>query len=159
MDAPTPHPHIEPLVGLLGMWRGQGAGRYPTIPSFSYDEELRFWHTGRPWVGYEQRTQKDGSPAHNEVGYWRPYPDGHIELVLAHAFGIAEVQEGRIEGAVIEVRSTTLASTRTANVVEAVARTFWLDGDTLRYEVRMAFGDQPLQNHLEATLQRVMSSD
>jgi hypothetical protein len=153
----TPHPLIAPLEGLLGTWRGRGHGRYPSIADFDYDEDLRFWHTGRPWIGYEQRTRnlESGAPMHSELGYWRSDPEGRVEIVLAHAFGIAELQEGRIEDGRIEVESKSLSSTSTANVVEAVTRTFELDGDRLTYSVEMAFGDQPLQNHLSASLQRV----
>ena len=156
MSAPQPHAAIEPLAGFLGRWRGRGHGQYPGIAAFDYDEDLHFWHTGRPWIGYEQRTRAvdTGAPMHSEVGYWRPLREGRIEIVLAHAFGVTEIQEGRVEGTRIEVQSTTLASTSTANKVEAVTRVFELDGERLTYEVEMAFGDEPLQNHLSSSLER-----
>ena len=50
-EAPPPlHPELEPLAGLLGAWRGEGAGEYPTIAPFRYGEELRFWHVGKPFL-------------------------------------------------------------------------------------------------------------
>jgi hypothetical protein len=33
------HKGIEPISYLLGTWRGEGKGRYPTIEDFSYGEE------------------------------------------------------------------------------------------------------------------------
>lgn len=46
--APPPvHPAIQPLSYLLGTWRGQGEGGFPTINSFSYGEELVFSHSGK----------------------------------------------------------------------------------------------------------------
>jgi len=39
------HPAVAPLSFLLGTWRGQGEGGFPTIHSFSYGEELHFSHS------------------------------------------------------------------------------------------------------------------
>jgi hypothetical protein len=156
-QAPPPlHPELEPLAGLLGTWRGEGAGEYPTISSFRYGEEVRFWHTGKPFLAYAQRTWslEDGRPLHAETGFWRAKPGGTVELVLAHPTGIVEVQEGRLDGGRIELKSTTMATTATAKQVTAVARRFDLAGDRLRYTLAMAAVGQPLQHHLAAELHR-----
>jgi THAP4-like, heme-binding beta-barrel domain len=156
---PTPplHPDVASLAGLLGVWRGEGAGEYPTIAPFRYGEEVRFWHVGKPFLAYTQRTWSldDGRPLHGESGYWRPKPGGAVEVVLAHPTGIAEVLEGRVDGGRIELGTTTVATTSTAKEVTALRRRFELDGDTLGYTVAMAAVGQPLQHHLAATLRRV----
>jgi hypothetical protein len=47
-----------------------------------------------------------------------------------------------------------VASTTTAKDVAGLSRTYSIDGDTLTYQLEMAFGDNELQNHLSGTLQR-----
>jgi hypothetical protein len=158
--APPLHPEVEALAGLLGTWRGEGAGRYPTITGFRYGEEVRFWHVGKPFLAYAQKTWSldDGRPLHAESGYWRAKPGGVVEVVLAHPTGIVEVQEGRLDGGLIELRSTTVAGSGTAKEVTALHRRFELDGDRLTYTVAMEAVGQPLQHHLAAELLRVVQN-
>jgi hypothetical protein len=158
MAEPTPplHPDVAALAGLLGTWRGEGTGEYPTIAAFGYGEEVRFWHTGKPFLAYTQRTWSldDGRPLHGETGFWRAKPGGAVEVVLAHPTGIVEVLEGRVDGGRIELDSTTVATTSTAKEVTALRRRFQLDGDALAYTLAMAAVGQPLQHHLSARLHR-----
>jgi THAP4-like, heme-binding beta-barrel domain len=153
---PPLHPDVAALAGLLGTWRGEGGGEYPTIDSFGYGAEVRFWHTGKPFLAYAQRTWSldDGRPLHTETGYWRPKPGGVVEVVLSNPNGIVEVLEGRIDGGRIELDTTTVATTSTAKEVTALRRRYQLDGDTLAYTVAMAAVGQPLQHHLSARLHR-----
>jgi hypothetical protein len=156
MTEPALHPSLEPVAWLLGTWTGEGEGFYPTIESFGYGEESRFWHSGKPLISYLQRTWSldDGTPLHSEAGFWRPQEDRTIELVLAHGFGVAEVSEGRVEGRRIEVTSRSLTRSSSANRVESVRRVVMLEGDDLTYDIAMAAAEQPLQGHLKARLHR-----
>jgi hypothetical protein len=155
-EAPPLHPQIEPIAFLLGTWRGEGKGEYPTIQSFAYAEEVRFWHVGKPFLLYTQRTWTldDGQLRHSEMGYWRPVGEGRLEIVLAHPTGIAEIQEGTVSGGRIEVGSALIGLTRTAKEVTRVERTFELRDGVLAYELRMEAVGQPLQGHLRAELRR-----
>lgn len=157
METAPRHERIEPISFLLGTWRGEGRGIYPTIDDFSYREESRFWHDGRPFLFYEQRTWRleSGAPSHSEVGFWRPQSDGSIEIVLAHTNGIVEIQTGTIEGDRVHTRSTDLVSAPTAKTVEGLERTYSVSGNELLYIMHMAFGEHESQQHLEATLHRV----
>lgn len=162
---PAPlHPDVEPLRYLLGTWQGEGAGRYPTIDGFSYVETVELWHSGKPFLGYQQRTRHpvSGAPMHAESGYWRVVaaadlpPDAiAVEGIIAHPTGIAEVLAGTAVGTRLSVASATVARTPTAKDVVAVERRIEVSGDVLTYEVQMAAVGQPLQFHLAATLHRV----
>ncbi|MEX2503528.1 MAG: FABP family protein [Egicoccus sp.] len=155
------HDNLEPLAGLLGTWAGEGAGHYPTIEDFTYHEEVTFGHVGKPFFTYAQRTSNPatGEPMHSETGYLRVVTPPHErpvrgELVLAHPFGIVEVDEGGFVDGVLDLRATGLGRTSTAKAVHALRRRFVLDGDTLSYDLWMAHADTPETHHLAATLHR-----
>ena len=46
-ESPPVHPLVQPIAFLLGTWRGEGEGGFPTIQSFKYGEEIKLWHTGK----------------------------------------------------------------------------------------------------------------
>jgi len=151
------HAALEPVAFLLGRWRGEGSGQYPTIQPFRYREEIHFWHTGKPFLAYTQRTEAsdDGRPLHAEMGYLRIVADGRAELVIAQPTGFAEIEVGIVRPGRIELESTVVARTATAKPVTALARTIWLDGETLRYTLQMALDGGPLLPHLAASFRRM----
>ncbi|EFJ37014.1 hypothetical protein SELMODRAFT_165176 [Selaginella moellendorffii] len=156
---PPIHPALAPLGFLLGSWRGAGEGGFPTIKSFGYGEEIRLWHTGKPVMAYTQKTWKasSGEPMHAESGYWRPRPDGSLEVVIAQSTGLAEVQIGTYDA---ENKTVTLHSSLVGNAskVTAISRRFQVTGDDeLSYTVEMATSgtNQQLMPHLRAVLKKV----
>ena len=157
---PDLHPGLTVLAPLLGTWAGAGAGEYPTIPSFSYLEEVTFGHIGKPFLAYGQRTKAadDGRPLHAETGYLRVPTAGRVELVLAHPTGVTEIQEGTVtvdDGVMqLELTATSIGLTSSAKDVTALSRSFRIDGDELAYTLCLGAVGQSLQHHLAATLHR-----
>jgi hypothetical protein len=153
---PPPHPVVAAVAFLLGTWRGEGEGYYPTIEGFAYGEELRIGHMGKPFLTWAQRTWSldDGRPLHVESGFLRPVPGDRVELVLAHPTGVAELAEGEVHGRVVELSSRLVGCTSTAKPVTAISRRLEVEGDSLRYGLSMAAVGQAESDHLSATLRR-----
>lgn len=156
-----PHPAIAPLAFLLGRWEGAGVGGYPTIDSFQFGQELIFSHNGKPFISHVSRSWRmaeDGTigpPLGTETGYWRPQPDGKLEVTLAHPTGIVEIYIGEISGTKIEMVTDVVARTATAKEVTGGRRIYGLAGPDLGWAYDLAAMGQPLQSHLSAMLQRV----
>ena len=153
---PTLHPDVEPIAFLLGAWRGEGHGDWPTSGPFRYGEEMTFEHEGKAFLLYSQRSwgAEERTPLHFERGFFRLAGPGRVEVVLAHPLGIVEVAEGPLSGTAIEVASSTIALTATGSPVTELRRRMEVQGDVLRYELHMAMRDVPLTRHLTGELRR-----
>ncbi|GFQ07831.1 upf0678 fatty acid-binding protein-like protein at1g79260 [Phtheirospermum japonicum] len=158
---PTPqvavHPAVQPLSYLLGTWRGQGEGNFPTISPFKYSEELQFSHSpNKPVIAYSSKTWKlsSGEPMHSESGYWRPKLDGTIEVVIAQSTGLVEVQKGEYDA---EQRRVKLNSALVGNAskVKEITRVFEIVNGELAYAVAMATNLTSLQSHLKGVLKKI----
>jgi hypothetical protein len=155
-------PELVPLAWLLGTWRGAGLGQYPTIVDFRFGQEATFGYVpGKPYLAYESRSwflSDDGGlvrPLARETGWWRPQPDGAVELLLSHPTGVVEIYVGTVTGARVELRTDVVARTESAKEYSAGHRLYgYVEGDLL-WTYDMAANGQALQNHLSARLQRV----
>ena len=161
MTSPEPHPAIMPVLFLLGTWEGAGVVGYPTIESANFGQEITFGHNGKPFLSYSSRTwllDEDGTigrPLAAETGYWRPQPDGTIEVLLAHPTGILELYLGEIAGTKIEMATDAVVRTSSAKEVTAGKRLYGLVEGDLAYAYDMAAVGQPLQPHVSARLKQV----
>jgi THAP4-like, heme-binding beta-barrel domain len=155
------HPDLVPLAFLLGTWAGAGVGGYPTIEDFRFGQEVTFSHNGKPFLAYTSRSwilDDEGNqvrPAAQESGYWRPQPDGALEVLMAHPTGFVEIWLGRVDGAKIEMQTDLVARTESAKEYTAGHRLYGLVEGDLMYAFDMAAMGQPLQSHLSARLKRV----
>jgi hypothetical protein len=154
---PELHQDLRPLAFLLGTWRGEGTGGYPTMDPFSYVEEMTFDDVGDTFLRYQQESwsPSDHAPIHFERGFLRPGEAGRIEFTLAHPIGLTEVAEGALDGTSFELSSTEVGRTTTGLTTTAVIRRYQVDGDVMRYRTDMATDETPMALHLEAELRRV----
>lgn len=154
------HADVSPLAFLLGHWQGNGQGAYPTIESFSFGQEIAFTHDGRPFLHYFSRTwlvDADGNevrPLALETGFFRPKPQGGLEVVLSHPTGFVEVYYGKVEGAKVEMSTDAVVRTATAKEYTAGQRLYGLVEGDLLWTFDMAAMAQPLQSHIWARLRR-----
>lgn len=154
------HPLCDPVAFLLREWHGSGHGGYPGIEPFAYREEMRVRQSGKAYLAFEQRTwQTDtvgtaGRELHGESGCLGCLENGGLELVVAMAPGHAEVSRGSVDGTRITLANIGVLDTPAASTVTEVRRTWWLEGDVLRYELEMSAHDEPMSWHLSAELRR-----
>lgn len=169
--APALPEALVPLSWLIGTWAGVGLGQYPTIDDFRFGQEVGFSTDGRPFLTYWSRSwllDEGGEkvrPLATETGFWRPRPDNHVEVVLAHPTGYAEVWYGRVEvtgivdaritGARAELRTDLVARTESAKDYSAGHRLYGLVEGELLWTFDMAAVEHGLSNHLSARLKRV----
>jgi len=155
------HPALIPLGFLLGRWEGAGVVGYPTIESVQFGQEITFAENGKPYLIYSSRTWlldsegRPGRPLAMETGFWRPQPDGQLEVLLVHPTGISEIYLGEVTGTKIEMATDAVVRTSTAKEVTAGRRLYGLVGADLAYAYDMAAVGQPLQAHASARLKRV----
>lgn len=155
----TLHPGLASVAGLIGTWRGEGDGEYPTIDSFRYSEEIAFTDVGKPFLHYLQRTWSPaGAPMHTETGYLRVVDGSTAEFVLAQPTGQTELAEGALE-ATAEGFTCFLASrilnSASAKHVDSTQRRLELAGDVLTTHFAMAAVGVQMTHHLKSVLRRV----
>jgi hypothetical protein len=159
MTASTPlAPNLAPVASLLGTWKGEGAGSYPTIDDFSYTEEITFTDVGKPFLHYVQKTWgPTGAPMHTETGYLRIPGDGTAEFVLAQPTGQTELCEGTVrcdgDGVVLEFHAS-LVNSASAKQVTSTHRRYDFSGDEVTSTFAMAAVGQAMTHHLRAQLRR-----
>lgn len=164
-EGPELHEQCLSLLPLVGVWRGGGEVAYPTIDGpFTFGQQIVFAHDGRPFLSYESRSwllDEDGAvirPAARETGWWRPQPDGTVEVLLAHATGITEIFYGRARTMTSwEMATDIVMRTSTAKEVNSGQRLYGIvnNGD-LAYVEERAMAGQPLQPHISSYLARIV---
>lgn len=152
---------LVPLAWLIGRWEGAGVVGYPTIESANFGQEIEFSHNGKPFLAYTSHTwllDDDGTrvrPLASETGYWRPRPEGMLEVTLAHPTGFSEIWVGEAGGGKIELRTDVVARTESAKEYTAGHRLYGLVEGDLFWAFDMAAMGLPLQSHVSGRLKRV----
>lgn len=155
------NPEVQALVSaLVGTWKGQGVGGYPTIDPFEYRETIVIEaRPDHPALHYEQRSWKLSEfgevASHWETGLIRISSDGTATLNNAQG-GRSETMAGtwNIEGAgwLIDLSSTGFAGD---DRVISSTRRFEVGANTLSYDHEMATtATSAMSIHLRSNLAR-----
>ncbi len=164
LQEPKPHDACRALFPLVGVWRGQGTVDYPTIDGpYRFEQQITISHDGRPFLLHETRSRLIDDGGHvvrlaaRETGWWRPQPDGGIELLLAHCTGLLELFSGTTNSqSSWELATETVVRSASAKEVNAARRRYDIDADgELSYVEERAMVGQPMTAHVWARLHRV----
>lgn len=154
---------IQILDRLEGTWKGQGRGYFPGVTSFDTRATLVFTRRDEKTLAYQQQAQKlyDGQtewlPSHWESGFISLLENGDLQLVDIQIGGRNEILVGTVEATddLFRIRFVSKTLNNDPRMVSS-ARTFTLEGDTLRYDMEMQTTkvDQSTP-HLDIVLQRI----
>lgn len=143
------------LSFLIGTWRGQGEGGFPSVEDFRYREQMTFTDAGDGVLVYREEAWDDGGePVHSETGYLRALDDGTIDFALAYPFGVAEVMEGFVEETKLTLASRSVGVTNHGEPVIGLTRVIEVGQGALVYETLMETPKQTMARHLRGTLTR-----
>ncbi|MDT9593540.1 FABP family protein [Nocardioides zeae] len=157
------HPACGPIAWMLGTWRGNGHGNYPSIEPFQFGQELIFTHDGRPFFHYMARSwvvDEQGEKVREgaiETGFLRAKTDGEpgeVELLLAHNTGIVEIWAGNAADGKVEIVTDAIGRVEGAQEVTGGKRLYGNVEGELLYAYDMAAEGHELQSHTWARLQR-----
>ncbi|SDE69789.1 FABP family protein [Auraticoccus monumenti] len=154
------HPDLMGLAWMLGRWEGTGKGSWPGQGDFEYGQQIDFAHNGGPYLHYLSQTfdvDENGTavrPRSMETGFWRPRPDGDVEVVLCAPEGWAEVWVGKITGAKVELTTDAVVRTSSGESYTAGQRLYGNVEHDLLWAFDRATTEHELQPYMWARLQR-----
>jgi hypothetical protein len=154
------HRDLMPIAWMIGRWEGSGKGTYPGTADFDFGQQVDVAHNGGNYLHYLSQTfETDGEgravrPLTMETGFWRPQPDGTLEVVMCHPEGYTEIWYGKINGAQIELTTDAVVRTVSAEDYAAGRRLYGLVEGEMLWTLDKAANGEPLQSHLWARLIR-----
>jgi len=163
-QGPELNPACLSLLPLVGVWRGTGMfGNDPKEGAPQFGQQITVSHDGRPFLRYESLAwllSPDGEvtgPGSRESGWFRPQPDGSVELLVAHAEGRIEVFYGQARSVASWALSTDgVWRTPSGPPVIGATRLYGITIDgRLAYVEERAHEDIALAPHASAALQRL----
>lgn len=158
---PNMHPNLAPLAWLIGRWEGAGVFGYPTIESANFGQVIEVTHDRRPFLEWKSHTwllDAEGNqtaPLATELGFWRPLPDGEVELVLAHPTGIVEMYYGKTSPAKVELSTDGVLRSPSAKEYTAATRLYGNVNGNLLWAMDMSAMGETNASHVSAELKRV----
>ena len=139
-EGPDLHPLCTGLLPLIGVWRGAGEMVEPGADTpVAFGQQIVFAHDGGPFVSYDSRTWLlDGDavtgPGPRETGFWRPQPDGTLEVLIVHSTGLVTPFYGSARNLTSwEMETWAVVRTETAPPVERSTRLYGVVRGDLAY--------------------------
>lgn len=154
-------PALIGLAWLRGRWEGTGYLQWPGQEKMDYSIQVDFADNGEDYLHYlcqafEVNTEGNPTkPVFMETGFWRPLPDGTVDVVMCSPDGFAEIWFGKLQPGRIDLITDAVARTRDAKVAYTAGRRLYgnVDGQLL-FSFDRATEDQELQAYVWATLER-----
>ena len=154
---------FKTLSSLHGSWKGKGRGKFPTIDSFEYEEQLDFEvNSTYPLIHYEQRTVllSTQEPSHWESGFIRVVDDNYIEISNSQDSGRVEVLRGKMLVISDSSYELNLASISLGNDprLKSTKRLIKVSNNSIEYNKFMhthTTKESKMLPHLSATLNKV----
>lgn len=149
------------ILPLIGVWRGNGELVDPATREITpFGQQITLSHDGRGFVKHESviwLLDDAATPAARELGWWRPQPDGTIELLIAHAEGVMEVFYGQATALTAWSFGTdAVVRTTSAPAVTGATRLYGVVDGKLAYVEERATAEHELQPHTSALLDRII---
>lgn len=162
-EGPDLNPLCLGLLPLVGVWRGTGELVEPDADGpRPFGQQLVFAHDGGPFLSYESRTwllDEDGAVTGSgprETGFWRPQPDGGLEVLVVHSSGLLTPFYGRARNLTSwEMDTWAMLRTETAPTLERSTRLYGVVRGDLAYVDEREHVDRPLAPYASAQLGRV----
>uniref|UniRef100_A0A914WAZ9 THAP4-like heme-binding beta-barrel domain-containing protein n=1 Tax=Plectus sambesii TaxID=2011161 RepID=A0A914WAZ9_9BILA len=152
--------NLQPIAFLVGKWRSEHGGKavFPTIPVFTYGEELDFSLTdekqsGVPALNYTAFAWgiNEKNELHSEYGFVTVRPGSRdVALNTVMNNGFVTVEEGKVEGRNIRFRLQDIGRisfSRDLPVHDVIRHWTLLDSDTLEARLEMETLTHGLQEH------------
>lgn len=170
MKNPAEMSHVlEPLTWLLGGWKGEGSGGFPTHDPFEYINRMNFkivadGFDNEPIIHFEEIgwviEENKEVFKHWETGYFKPALNGRIEFYVCHNTGRVEVTYGSYTSVdftnhsfSIIFDSDFIRNDEGTNIAIASQRVLTCNQNKINYRLAMSTTkvDQ-MTNHLESVL-------
>jgi len=154
------NPALVGLAWLRGRWEGTGYRQWPGEEKVQYAIQVDFADNGGEYLHYLSQsfeTDADGRPVRAlamETGFWRPLPDGSLEVVMCSPDGFAEIWFGKVTPGRLDLITDAVARTRDAVAYTAGRRLYGLVDGKLMFSFDRATTDHSLQSYVWATLER-----
>ena len=155
------NPALVGLAWLRGRWEGTGYRQWPGEEKTSYSIQIDFADNGGDYLHYLSQSfevDDEGRPVKAlamETGFWRPLPDGSVDVVMCSPEGYAEIWFGKLAPGRLDLITDAVARTKDATVAYTAGRRLYgLVEGKLMFSFDRATTDHSLQSYVWATLER-----